>query len=75
MERHPAVRVRVARRHSWVGLGVFVGTNVIAMLIWSVVLASRKQTKLTYASTLSGESREAMYDLAGRLRSRRELRN
>jgi hypothetical protein len=59
----------------WVGLGLFVGANVIAVLVWSVVLASRQQTKLTYASTLCGESRDAMYALARRLRSRQELRN
>jgi hypothetical protein len=59
----------------WVGLGLFVGANVIAILVWSVVLASRQQTKLTYASTLCGESRDAMYALARRLRSRHELRN
>ena len=59
----------------WAGLGIFVGANVIAMLIWSVVLASRKQSRLTYASTLSGESRDAMYNLVARLRSQKELRN
>lgn len=59
----------------WLGLGLFVVTNVLAMLIWSVVLASRKQTKLTYASTLSGDSQQAMSDLAERMGSRSELRN
>ena len=59
----------------WAGLGMFVGANLIAILVWSVVLASRQQTKLTYASTLCGESRDSLYGLARRLRSRRELGN
>jgi hypothetical protein len=59
----------------WLGLGVFGCTNVVAILIWCVILASRKQTRLTYASTLSGEPREAIYELAERLRKRQELRN
>lgn len=59
----------------WVGLRLFGGTNVVALLIWCVGLASRKQAKLTYASTLSGESTEAMHELAERLCSRTELRN
>jgi hypothetical protein len=59
----------------WVGLVMFIGANVIAIATWSVILAVRQQTKLTYASTLCGETPGAMYGLAGRLRDRRELRN
>jgi hypothetical protein len=59
----------------WLGLGVFVGANSVAILIWCVILASRKQTRLTYASTLSGEPTEQMYELAGRLRNHHELRS
>jgi hypothetical protein len=59
----------------WGGLGAFVGANVIAVMICTVVLASRQQAKLAYASTLCGVPRKAMYRLAARLRRKEELRN
>lgn len=59
----------------WLGLGLFASANGVAILSWCVILASRQQTKLTYAATLSGEPRETMYDLARRLRRRQELRS
>jgi hypothetical protein len=34
------------------GLVMFMDANLIAALTWSVILSSRQQAKLTYASTL-----------------------
>jgi hypothetical protein len=39
----------------WVGLGIFVALNVIAVLIWSVILAAKKQSILVGATVASAE--------------------
>jgi len=59
----------------WRGLGIFIGSNIVAMLVWSVVLAARRQTKLVHASILARESKDTMYALADRLRNREEMRS
>lgn len=51
----------------WWGLVVLGAVNVLAVLIWSVVLASRVETKLVYAGIQVGESKETMKALAKRL--------
>jgi hypothetical protein len=58
----------------WSGLAVFGIVNVIAVLVWSVILASRVETKLVYAGIQANESKEAMQELAGRLAKQKELK-
>ena len=59
----------------WWGLGIFIGSNIVAVLVWSVVLAARRQTKLVHASILAREPKDKMYALAERLRRRDEMRS
>jgi hypothetical protein len=54
----------------WWGVLVLASVNVLAVLIWSVVLASRVETKLVYAGIQANESKETMKGLAQRLRPR-----
>jgi hypothetical protein len=58
----------------WWGLAALGIVNVIAVLIWSVVLASRVETKLVYAGIQADESKEAMKGLATRLAKQKELK-
>jgi hypothetical protein len=58
----------------WSGLAVLGVVNVIAVLVWSVVLASRVEAKLVYASIQTGESKDAMTKLAARLAKQKELK-
>jgi hypothetical protein len=58
----------------WPGLAVLGIVNVIAVLVWSVVLASRVETKLVYAGIQADESKETMKQLANRLAKQKELK-
>jgi hypothetical protein len=49
----------------WLGLWVFLGVNVVALVAWSIWLAMRKETLLVFAATQSGTTKdemEAVYD-------------
>jgi hypothetical protein len=49
----------------WVGLGLALGANVIAILCWSVYLAMRKESHLTYAAIqldVGKGDMESLYD-------------
>jgi hypothetical protein len=59
---------------AWWGLAVFGIVNVVAVLVWSVILASRVETKLVYAGIQADESKEAMKGLAARLANQKELK-
>lgn len=39
----------------WLGIGILVGVNVIAALVWSAILAAKKQSILVDASVQSNE--------------------
>jgi hypothetical protein len=58
----------------WWGLVALGSVNVMAVLVWSVVLASRVETKLVYAGIQAGESKEEMKGLADRLAKQKELK-
>lgn len=58
----------------WWGAVVLASVNVLAVLIWSVVLASRVETKLVYAGIQASESKETMKGLAQRLAGQKELK-
>lgn len=58
----------------WWGLVVLSVVNLLAVLVWSVVLALRVEEKLVYAATQSGESKETMKALAKKLNARQELK-
>lgn len=58
----------------WWGLVALGSGNVLAVLIWSVVLASRVESKLVYAGIQVGESKETMTRLAKRMAGQKELK-
>ncbi|MCW3025659.1 MAG: hypothetical protein JWM29_1091 [Solirubrobacterales bacterium] len=58
----------------WSGLVALGVVNLLALLVWSVILAARVESKLVYAATRVGESSTTMKALAKRLGKRRELR-
>ena len=58
----------------WWGVVVLASVNVLAVLIWSVVLASRVETKLVYAGIQANESKETVKGLAQRLARQNELK-
>jgi hypothetical protein len=58
----------------WWGLAAVAVVNVVAVLIWCVVLAARVESKLVYAGIQADESKEAMQALAARLQLRKELK-
>jgi lysozyme len=51
----------------WLGLWVFLGVNVVAIVIWSIRLAMQKETLLTFAATQSARTKEEMEALYDRL--------
>ena len=57
----------------WLGLAVFGAVNVIALLVWSVILASRVEAKLVYAGIQTGNSKESIQALADRIGDLPEL--
>jgi hypothetical protein len=48
----------------WIGVWVFVGTNLVAFLAASVRLAMREEEVLLYAATQCDSSKEEMYELS-----------
>ncbi len=39
----------------WIGIGIFLGVNIVAALLWSVILAAKKQSILVDASVQSSD--------------------
>lgn len=58
----------------WIGFALLAAVNLMAILVWSCVLALRVEEKLRYAATETGESIAEMKTLAKRLRRVRELK-
>jgi hypothetical protein len=58
----------------WWGVFALGAVNVVAVLIWSVVLAMRVESKVVYAGIQLGEPKDRMKALADRLGSRKELK-
>jgi len=58
----------------WWGAAVLGVVNIIAALVWSVILAARVESKLVYAAIQADETPEAMKALARRLAQRKELK-
>jgi hypothetical protein len=58
----------------WWGFAVLAAINGTAIVVWSVILAARVQSKLVYASIQSGETQDAMKALAVHLGTRPELK-
>lgn len=62
------------RALGWWGLVVFAVVNAVAVVVWSVILAARVESKLVYAGIQTGNSKEEMQALAKRLGARPELK-
>jgi lysozyme len=62
-----ALLVMATISRGWLGLWVFLGVNVVAILVWSIRLAMQKETLLTFAATQSGRTKQEMEDLYKRL--------
>jgi hypothetical protein len=58
----------------WWGVAAVGVVNIVAGLVWSVILAARVESRLVYAAIQAGESRETMKALAARLAQRKELK-
>jgi hypothetical protein len=58
----------------WWGFVILGIVNVIAGLVWSVILAARVESKLTYAAIQAGVPTEAMKELAKHLGKRSQLK-
>jgi hypothetical protein len=58
----------------WWGIAILGVVNIVAVLVWSVVLAARVESKLVYAAIQADEPSEAMKALAGRLGKRAEMK-
>lgn len=58
----------------WLGFALLAVVNLMAVLVWSCVLALRVEEKLRYAAAETGESIAEMKALAKRLRRIRELK-
>jgi Ca2+/Na+ antiporter len=57
----------------WWGVAIVAMVNVVAFLVWSVVLFAQVEERLTYAAIQAGESKETMLALARRLRNQSEF--
>jgi hypothetical protein len=58
----------------WWGVAALGLVHLLAVLVWSVILAARVESNLVYAATRVGESSQTIKALAKRLGQRRELR-
>ena len=58
----------------WWGLGAVGIVNIIAVLVWSAVLAAKVESKLVYAAIQAGVSKSDMKQLAARLGHAKELK-